>query len=66
MIWTIFIGILKKCKTDKERKISILFDDVIADMLSNKKLNEFIRGRKLNISLVFITKSYFAVQKILD
>ena len=37
-------------------------------MLSNKKLNSivtklFIRGRKLNISLVFITQSYFAVSK---
>ena len=40
-------------------------------MLSNKKLNPvvtefFIRGRKLNISLAFITQSYFAVPKILD
>ena len=38
----------------------IVFDDVIADMLSNKNLNStvtelFIRNRKLNISLVFIT-----------
>ena len=44
---------------------------MIADMPSNKKLNPivtevFIRERKLNISLVFITQSYFAVQKILD
>ena len=41
---------------------------MITDMLSNKKLNpivtgSFIRGRKLNISLVFITQSYFAVPK---
>ena len=41
---------------------------MIADMLSNKKLNSivtelFIRGRKLNISLVFTTQSYFAVPK---
>ena len=46
----------------------IIFDDMIADMLSNKKFNPvvtelFIRGRKLNISLVFITQSYFAVPK---
>ena len=39
---------------------------MIADMLSNRKLNPivtelFIRGRKLNISFVFIRKSYFAV-----
>ena len=46
----------------------IEFDDMIADMLSNKKLNPivtelFIRGRKLNISVVFVTQSYFAVPK---
>ena len=49
-------------------KTLILFDDMITDMLINKKLNSivtelFIRGRKLNISLVFITQSYFAVPK---
>ena len=48
--------------TDKERKILIVFDDMIADMIFNKKINSivtklFIRGRKLNISLVFITQS---------
>ena len=53
---------------DKENKILIVFDDMIADMINNKKLNSivtelFIRGRKLNISLVFITKSYFKVAK---
>ena len=41
---------------------------MIGDMLSNKKRNPivtelFIRGRKLNISLVFIVQSYFAVPK---
>ena len=46
----------------------IVFDDLITDILSNKKLNPivtelFIRCRKLNISLVFITQSYFAVPK---
>ena len=45
-----------------------VFDDAIADMLSNKKLNPvvtelFIRGRKLNITFVFIIESYFAVLK---
>ena len=44
----------------KKRKILILFDDMIADMINNKKLNPvvtelFIRGRKLNILIVFIT-----------
>ena len=53
---------------DKERKILIVFDDMTADMINNKKLNSivtelFIRGRKLNISLVFITQSYFKVPK---
>ena len=53
---------------DKENKILLVFDDMIADMIHNKKLNSivtelFIRGRKLNISLVFITQSYFKVPK---
>ena len=44
------------------------YKDMIADMINNKKLNSivtelFIRGRKLNISLVFITQSYFKVPK---
>ena len=53
----------------KKRKILIVLNDMIADILSNKKLYRivtelFIRGRKLNIiSLVFITQSYFAVPK---
>ena len=53
---------------DKECKILIIFDDMIADMINSKKLNSvvtelFIRGRKLNISLVCITQSYFIVPK---
>ena len=53
---------------DKEKKILIVFDDMIADMINNKKLNSiitelFIRGRKLNISLVFVTQSYLKVPK---
>ena len=53
---------------DKENKILIVFDDMIADMINNKKLNSivtklFIRGRKLNISFIFITQSYFKVPK---
>ena len=53
---------------DKENKILIVFDDMIADMINNKKLNSivtelFIRGRKLNFSLVFIMQSYFKVPK---
>ena len=53
---------IKKCK------VLIIFDDMIADMINNNKLNLivtelFIRGRKLNISIVFITQSYFKVPK---
>ena len=53
---------VKKCK------VRMVFDDMITDMINNKKLNPivtelFIRGRKLNISIVFITQSYFKVPK---
>ena len=52
----------------KKRQVSIVFDDMIADMVNNKKLNPvvtelFIRSRKLNISIDFITQSYFKVPK---
>ena len=54
---------------DKENKILIVFDDMIAGMIHNKKLGSIftellIRGTKLNVSLVFVTQSYF--QKMLD
>ena len=52
----------------RERKILTVFDDMIVDIMSNKKIQTvikelFIRCRKLNISLVFITQSYFSVPK---
>ena len=52
----------------KRSKILIVFDNMIVDMLSNKKRNPviielFIRGGKLIIVLVVITRSYFAVPK---
>ena len=52
----------------RKRKILVVFDDMIADIMSNKKFQAiikelFIRCRKLNISLVFITQSYFSVPK---
>ena len=55
MIWTIFIEI---CNPNMKHEILIIFDDMIADMLNDKKLNPvvtelFIRGTKINISLVF-------------
>ena len=51
-----------------EKKILIAFDIMIADIMTNKKFQAiikelFIRCRKLNISLVFITQSYFSVPK---
>ena len=54
---------------NKKQKILIVFDDMIGDMLNNKKLSPivtelFIRGRKLNIFLVFITKSYFEKREL--
>ena len=55
----------------KKRKIIIVLDDMIADMISNKKLNPvvtelFIRGRKLNISIVFrILNRILKCQKML-
>ena len=53
---------------NRRRKIFIFFDDIIADIKTNKKFQSiikvlFIRCRKLNISLVFITQSYFSVPK---
>ena len=59
---------IKNYNHHKENKTLIVFDDMIADIINNKKLNSivtelFIRGRKLNISLVFITQSYFKVPK---
>ena len=62
------IKILKITIQEKKRKVLIIFDDMITDMINNKKLNPiitelFIRGRNLNISIVFITQSYFKVPK---
>ena len=53
---------------NRRRKILIVFDDMIADIMTNKRFQAiikelFIRCRKLNISLVFITQSYFSVPK---
>ena len=53
---------------NRKRKLLIVFDDMIADIMSNKKVQAiikelFIRCRKLNISLVFISQSYFSVPK---
>ena len=68
MICMMFTKILINTILIKKIKILIVFDDMIAYMINNKKVNSIvtklsIRDRKLNISLVFITQSYFKVLK---
>ena len=67
-IYRIFTKILKITIQIKKCKVLINFDDMVADMINNKKINPiltelFIRGRKPNISFVFLTQSYFKVSK---
>ena len=62
---------IEEYNTDKERTILIVFDDMIADMIHNEQLNLivtdfFIRGRKLTVSLISITQSYFKAPKDVD
>ena len=57
---------IEECNLGKKCKVLMVFDDMIADVINNKKFNPvvtglFIRGRKLSISIVFITQSYFKV-----
>ena len=57
--------------SNKKRILLIVFNYMTADMLCNRKLNPivtelFIRGKIINIFLVFITQPYFAAPKILD
>ena len=59
---------IEEYNSNRKQKILIVFDNMIADMVSNKILNSivtelFIRGRKLNISFLFVTQSYFTVPK---
>ena len=59
---------IEEYNPNEERKILIFFDDMIAEMLSNKKRNPvvaelFTRGRNLNISCIFFTQCYFAITK---
>ena len=62
---------IEEYNQNKKHKILIVFDDMIVDKLSNKKLNPavtelFMRGRKLNISLFVIHNLILLCQKILD
>ena len=65
-------GNIKEYHPNKNRIILVVFGDMIANMLNNKKLNPivtvlFIRIRKLNICLVFIIQSFFLLFcKIID
>ena len=57
---------IEQCNPNKKRKILIAFDDIIVDMLNNKKRNPivtelFIEGMQLIISVAFIAQSYLAV-----
>ena len=62
---------IEEYNPNKKRKILIVFDGIIASIFGSKMRDPivtvlFIRGRKLNISLVFVTQSYFAVLKVLE
>ena len=62
-------GNINYYNSSRKRKILIVFDDMIAHIMTNKRFQSiikelFIRCRKLNISLVFITQSYFSVPKV--
>ena len=62
---------IEEYNPNKQRKILIAFDVMIADMLCNKEVNPivtelFIRGRKLDIYLDFIIQSYLLYETILD
>ena len=57
---------IEEWNPNKKLRILIVFDDILADVLSNTKLNPivtelFIRGKKLSISFAFIRQSYLAV-----
>ena len=69
MILKLLLDTMEEYIPNKEDKILIVFDDMIADMLINEKLSQivtelFIGGKKPNISVVFITQCYFAVSKL--
>ena len=59
---------LQDCNEKRKRKVLIVFDEMISHVMSDKKLQQvlkelFIRCRKLNTSLCFLTQSYFSVPK---
>ena len=59
---------INNCNKKRDKKVLIIFDDMIADIMRSEKFKAivkelFIRSRKLNISIVFITQSYFRTPK---
>ena len=59
--------ILMSTNQEKSKKVLIVFDDLIDDMFSNRKLNTrvaepYIRGRKLNTFLVFIALLLYLIK----
>ena len=59
---------IEECNLNKNRKIFIAFDNMFADMLSNKKTNPIVTelfnvGRNLDISLAFTKQAYFSAPK---
>ena len=68
ILWMIFYQILKTIIKKRRRKVLIIFDDMISHVMSDEKSQKvlkdlLIRCRKLNISLCFLTQSYFSVPK---
>ena len=68
ILWKMFMKNINDYNLIRKRKKLIVFDDMIADIIKNKKFQAiikalFIRCRKLNISLNFITQSYFSISK---
>ena len=63
-----FLSNIEDYNKNRKRKVLIIFDDMISHVMSDKKAQQilkdlFIRCRKLNISLCFLTQSYFNVPK---
>ena len=78
VVWKIFIEFsnniqnayknIEEYNSKRKRKVLLVFDDIIDDMINNKNFNHmvaelFIRGKNVWIFLVFVTKSYLAVPK---
>ena len=62
------LGDINNYNKNRDKKVLMIFDDMIADIMKSKKFKAiikelFIRCRKLNISIVFITQSYFRTPK---